>query len=367
MVWKSFADAAAGKASARTRIRTCVRARRKAPNRSDDRARQNRLRMAVAERDDALHPPADGTGVPTRPRRPDPRRVTAAGWLGIGLAAALVYAAFADGAIALPMEARLQVGVAALALLAIGALLFGRGIRASSTTAGWAGLALLVVFAAYSGLSLAWSIAPDGSWGELNRTLAYALVAAVGLVAGSSLPRALERGALALVVIATAVALYALAGKAIPGVHLGPVDFNHTAFFSRLRAPLSYWNALSLLCVLAIPGALRAAVERQRAALVAAVLLLTTVGLTYSRGGVAVLIIALIVLLGVGPDRLRLAALAAAAVLGAAPALAIGFARDDLTHDLVPVTQREGDGLLFLAALVAGVAIAIVLERYVVA
>src|SRR3954453_15070439 len=158
----SVADAAAGKASARTRIRTCVRARRKAPNRSDDRARQNRLRMAVAERDDALHPPADGTGVPTRtsPRigRPDPRGVTAAGWLGIGLGAALVYAAFADGAIALPMEARLQVGVAALALLAFGALLFGRGVRASSTTAGWTGLALLVVFSACSGLSSPWSL-----------------------------------------------------------------------------------------------------------------------------------------------------------------------------------------------------------------
>src|SRR3954470_21322910 len=325
--------------------------------------------MAVAERDDALHPPADGTGVPTRtwPRigRPDPRGVTAAGWLGIGLGAALVYAAFADGAIALPMEARLQVGVAALALLAFGALLFGRGVRASSTTAGWTGLALLVAFAAYSGLSLAWSIAPDGSWGELNRTLAYALVVAVGLVVGSSLPRVLERGALALLVIATAVALYALAGKAIPGVHVGPVDFNHTAFFSRLRAPLSYWNALSLLCVLAIPAALRAAVERRPAALVAAVLLLTTVGLTYSRGGVAVLLVALVVLLAVGPDRLRLAATAAAAVLGAAPALAVGFARDDLTHDLVPVAQREGDGLLFLAALVAGIAIAVALGGYV--
>src|SRR3954447_2426741 len=311
--------------------------------------------MAVVER---AHAPVRRRSAVRLPR--DPAR-----WVGLGLAATVIYAAFADGAIALPMEARLQVGIAALTLLAIAALLFGRGMRASSTTSGWAGLALLLGFAAYSGLSLSWSIAPDGSWGELNRALAYVLVAAVGLVVGSSVPRALERAAVALVVIATAVALYALAGKAIPGVHIGPLDFNHTAFFSRLRAPLSYWNALSLLCVLAIPAALRAAAERHRAALVAAVLLLTTVGLTYSRGGVAVLIIALIVLLGIGPDRLRLAALAAAAVLGAAPALAIGFARDDLTHDLVPVTQREGAGLLFLAALVAGVAIAIALERYV--
>src|SRR3954469_5815425 len=107
----------------------------------------------------------------SRPRANRARipRGSAAAWLALGLGAVIVYAAFADGAIALPMEARLQVGVAALALLAFGALLFGRGVRASSTTAGWTGLALLVAFAAYSGLSLAWSIAPDGSWGELNR------------------------------------------------------------------------------------------------------------------------------------------------------------------------------------------------------
>src|SRR4029079_15256689 len=123
----------------------------------------------------------------------------------------------------------------------------------------------------------------------LNRALAYALVAGVALLVGASLPRALERAALALVVVATAVALYALAGKAIPGVQIGPVDFDYTTFFSRLRAPLAYWNALSLFCVLAVPAALRAASDRRRLALVSAVLLLTTVGLTYSRGGVAVL------------------------------------------------------------------------------
>src|SRR5205085_1983100 len=103
--------------------------------------------------------------------------------------------------------------------------------RMSSTTAGWSGLGLLLAFAVYCGLSLAWSIAPDGTWAELNRALAYLLVTAIAFVVGSSAPRALERSALALVVIGTAVALYALAGKAIPGVHIGPIDFDHTAFF----------------------------------------------------------------------------------------------------------------------------------------
>src|SRR5439155_270606 len=83
-------------------------------------------------------------------------------------------------------------------------------------------------------------------------------------------------------------------------VHIGPIDFNHTQFFSRLRAPLAYWNALALFCVLAVPIALRAATDRRRLALPAAVLLLTTIGLTYSRGGVASLAVAVPVLLVAG-------------------------------------------------------------------
>jgi hypothetical protein len=285
--------------------------------------------------------------------------------VALGLAAAIAYAAFADGAIAEPMEARLQVGVAALAVVALAAFLFAPGVRAAADRLGWAGLALLVLLAVFTGISFAWSIAPDGTWDELNRALAYVLVTEVALVVGSSLVRPLERAALGFLAIAVAVAVYALAGKAIPGVHLGPVDFNHTQFFSRLRAPLAYWNALALFCVLAVPIALRAASDRRRPALVAAVLLMTTIGLTYSRGGVASLAVAIAVLLAVGPDRLRVAVVTAAAVIGAAPALAVGFTRDDLTSDAVPVAQRTGDGLLFLAALVAGIAVALAIDRFV--
>jgi hypothetical protein len=264
------------------------------------------------------------------------------------------------------MEARLQVGVAALALFTLAVFLFAPGARVAAGRLGWAGVALLMLFTIFTGLSFAWSIAPDGTWGELNRAISYLLFTLTALVAGSSLARPLERAALGFLVIATAVALYALAGKAIPGVHLGPIDFNHTQFFSRLRAPLAYWNALALFCVLAMPIALRAAAERRRPALPVAVLLLTTIGLTYSRGGVASLVVAVAALLMFGPDRLRVAAVGAAAVLGAAPALAIGFVRDDLTRDAVPVSQRTDDGLLFLAALIAGIALALVIDRFVV-
>jgi O-Antigen ligase len=324
--------------------------------------------MAIAERTGAesrararAADPRVATDPPDRPVRAQLRDPAAL--VAIGLAIVVAYAAFADGAIALPMEARLQVGVAALALAALAAFLFAPTIRIGADRLGWAGLALLAVFTIFTGVSLAWSVAPDGTWGELNRALAYLLVTAVAFVVGASVARSVERVALGFLAIATVVALYALAGKAIPGVHIGPVDFNHTQFFSRLRAPLAYWNALALFCVLAVPIAVRAACERHRVALVAAVLLLTTIGLTYSRGGVASLAVALVVLLAFGPDRVRGALTATAAVIGAAPALAVGFTRDDLTRDAVPVAQRTGDGLLFLAALVLGIAAALAIDR----
>jgi hypothetical protein len=253
--------------------------------------------------------------------------------IALGLAAAVAYAAFASGAIALPAEARLQLGIAALSLLSFSALLFARGMRVSASNAGCAGLALMAALTAWTGASIAWSIAPDLTWASLNRTLAYTLITAIAMTIGASLPRAAERTAKGFLAIAAVVALYALGGKALPTV------FHHADFFSRLRAPLSYWNALSLF------------------------FLLTTIGLTYSRGGVAALLVAVVVVLIAGPDRLRTAAVAAAGVIGAAPALAIGFTSNDLTGDAIPVASRTDDGLLFAAALVAGAIAAIFIER----
>src|SRR5919199_3365545 len=71
-------------------------------------------------------------------RRPAPARArSAAGWLTFGLLGAIAYAAFAHGAAAPPAEARLQVGVAALALAALAAVPFRPGQRVASSRAGW--------------------------------------------------------------------------------------------------------------------------------------------------------------------------------------------------------------------------------------
>ncbi|MEX2195699.1 MAG: O-antigen ligase family protein [Thermoleophilaceae bacterium] len=316
-----------------------------------------------------LAPPAAVAPLPAR-RRARANRPAAA--LALAALALMAYAAFAGGGISIPDESRLQIGIAAVSAAALAGLLFAARrphaaptLRAAAPPAGWAGLALLGLFAVWNGISLAWSIAPENSWLDFNRMIGYALVAGLGLVIGASLPRAAERMALGFVALAAVVALYALGGKALPSLDLlGLVDLNHTADFSRLRAPFGYWNALGLFCVLAVPIALRAAadLERNRTTRILSELtlvpLLVTIGLTYSRGALLALLFAVALLVALSPDRLRLLAFAGAAVLGAAPALVLGFTSDPLTTDAVPVAERTDEGIAFLIALVAGVVLA---------
>jgi len=292
--------------------------------------------------------------------------------LGLGLIAAVVYAAFAHGSIGIPEESRLQVGVAAIAFAALAGLLYGRGLSFHASTGAKWGVALLVGFAGWAALSIAWSVAPDESWLEANRTLSYALVVGLGIALGSSLPRATERAGVGFLGVATLIALYALGGKLFPWFHIGGlIDLNHTERFSRLRAPLDYWNALGLVCVVAAPIAMRVAAEaryRARArlaGLASLVLVLTTLALTYSRGGLLVLVAAVALTIALGPERLRLGALFAAGIVGAVPPVLVTLVRDDLTTDGLSISERSGDGLILLVGLLVGLAVAIALGRLV--
>ncbi|HYI37490.1 MAG TPA: O-antigen ligase family protein, partial [Thermoleophilaceae bacterium] len=294
--------------------------------------------------------------------------------LGVALAIAVIYAAFANGSIGIPEESRLQVAVALLSLATLAGLLYGSGLRVNaSPAAGW-GVLALVGFAGWAALSITWSVAPDESWLEANRALAYALVAGLGVVLGSSLPRAAERVGLAVLAIATLIAAYALGGKLFPWLEIpGVIDLNHTDRFSRLRAPLDYWNALGLVCVVAVPLAMRAVTElRYRAlarmgAAMALVVLLTTLALTYSRGGLLVLVAAVALVIGLGPERLRLGAALAAGIAGSVPPVLTVFLSDDLTTDGLSVSARTGDGLILTLTLALGLGLAALIARGIVA
>ncbi len=279
--------------------------------------------------------------------------------LATALALAATYAAFAAGATRYPQETRLQVLLALTALAATVSWAVGGGVRLRLGRPAAVGLALVVALAAWSALSLGWSITPDRTWLEANRAIAYALVVALALAVGASDPRAIERTTLLLLGSAVLVAANAFATKALPAVTLGGlVDFDRAGGLSRLRAPLGYWNAVALVCALALPAALRVACDRSRghpgraAALVAALLLVCVIGLTYSRGGLLAVATAAVVLTVTGGARLRGLLTLAAVALASLPVLAVAFARPGTAQNGAELAQRAADGRVLLLAFV---------------
>jgi hypothetical protein len=316
-----------------------------------------------------------GAGAPARDGSPAHAASTRAGALvTAALLAVLLYAAFAHGAASQPEEARLQVAVSLLSVAALAALLWHPRLRVTAPPAGSAGLGLLAAFAAWSGLSLAWSLDPSATWTELNRAIAYVLVVALALAAGSWHRRAVWHAALGYAGIALLVALYALGGKVAPGVSVdGLVHLDQVSALGRLRVPLEYWNALGLFIAMALPVVLRLVVDETRAlrvrlaALGALPLYLVTLGLTYSRGGVLAALVAVGVTVALAGARLRTLMYLALGAAASAPALAIGLTSDDLTGVAIPVAQREDDGLVLGLVLAASIVLLVAVGRLVLA
>jgi O-antigen ligase len=307
-------------------------------------------RLSVATTAPPVPAPVPAAAISEGPSRAGQR-------LLIGLVALCAYAAFARGATDLGAETRLQVLLTGLALAAAVAWLGVAAPAPSIDRRAGAALGLLTGFAVWCGLSLLWSVAPADTWVEVNRTIEYALFLALALAAASRAADPTGIAARGFLAVAVAVALYALGGKVAPWVHIGPIDLDQTAIFSRLRAPLDYWNALGLVCVLGAPLALRIATDvthdrpRRLRALLALGLLVVVLGLTYSRGGVLAFVVAVAATTWLGGPRLRGLAVVGLAAAAAAPGLAYAFSQGPLTHDNVPLHDRVGPGLLLALVL----------------
>jgi len=282
-------------------------------------------------------------------------------WLLALLVLAGGYAAFANGAIAIPSETRLQLGIAAIGLscglgLAAGVL---RGGRAPLL---WAGVALLAAFGLWSAISAAWSAAPNESWVAANRAIAYAAVAAVAAVAASSSRDAPQTVAVGFAAVSLLVALYALGGKIAPELHVGAFGLDPGGEFSRVRDPIGYWNAVGLLCVMATPVCIWLAAAREPTtavrvgALLALVVFLLTLATTYSRGALVAYGVVLAVMVGAGPRRLQRLAVGVGAIAGALPSLIVAFGLHDLATGGLPVDARADDGAILGAVLVLSLA-----------
>ncbi len=253
---------------------------------------------------------------------------------------------------------------AAAALLAAAAVAGGEsGLlpRPRPSRSGAAALLLAAAFVAWSGVTIAWSSAPDRSWAYLNRGLVYLAFAVLGLAAAALLSRPASVAAAAAAALLFGVVGWALLGKVFPGL------FPDGARVARLRSPVGYWNALALLCALALPLGLWLACRRpgRPPARTAGVLLLfaalVALVLTFSRAGLAVAAAALLLWLALVDGRLEGLAVVVAAGLPAAAVAGWASTRPGLVEDLQPRSARAVDGAWLALALVLGAAASLVL------
>jgi hypothetical protein len=302
-----------------------------------------------------------GAEIPSGGRAPGPETAPsrAPGALAVALLLIVLYAAFAHGADSDPAEARVQVGLSLVAALAGIGWLWNGTIRIRARSLALAGTVLLAAFAVWNGLTLLWSVAPNQTWLELNRDLAYVLVLVLAIGVGASHRRPLRTIATAYLLVALVVTVYALGQKVVPGLHIaGLFDLNQTATFARLQAPFDYWNALALFLALAVPIALVVAVDGERslrvrlASLLAVELMLIVIGLTYSRGGLIALVVALAVSLALGRAWLRSLVLLAAAAAASVLPLWLALSVHSLSGAGVSLGDRGVGGVEFGLALI---------------
>ncbi len=230
-------------------------------------------------------------------------------------------------------------------------------------------LGSLLALAAWSGLSVAWSIAPDRSWDELNRTLAYTGFALLGLgLAALYGTRACRVAGGLLVVGFGAAIVWSLAGKAIPSL------FDDGGRAARLRDPIGYWNALALAADALLVLCLWLATSRSHARplrLAAAALgfgAMLAVLLAVSRAGLLAAVAGVALWLVLDGRRLERGLAALAIVLPAFVVAAWAFTRDPLVDDGQAYSDRVGDGRWFALACALGAVAAVVgvraLDRY---
>lgn len=236
-------------------------------------------------------------------------------------------------------------------------------MRSRDRAAPRSGPALLAIggvagLAVWAGVSILWAPAGDLAWTEANRIALAALALVIGIGIASIVPQAPERFAVGLSIAAAPVVLWALLARCMPTVFGS--DFEP----SRLQAPVGYWNALALVAVVAIPGLLWWAARRGgdhrdlMGAAAAITVAVTTLVLTYSRGGLLSLVLVCLIVVGVMPGRMRQLSALAGGLIGAILPAWYGLTTDALTDDALIAADRSDAGLGLLWRLLVGLAIA---------
>jgi O-Antigen ligase/Tetratricopeptide repeat len=297
-------------------------------------------------------------------RRPAPlaiRVTTPTGRGGPALTAAIAFvlagsAFLADGGLRLERTTYVEVAVMLLGAGVCAAALLVPHAREGRLHGGLT-LTAVALLAAYTAVSITWSLAPSDSWIEANRTFSY-LAAFAGTIALARLapgrwPAVLYGIAIAAVVVCG----WALLTKVFPGL------LSEEEIYARLREPFGYWNAVGLMAALGIVPLLWLGARRTGRGAVSALawpgiaLLEVALMLSYSRGSILALAIGLVFWFAVVPLRLRSAVVLLGATAGAAPLIGWAFAMTGLNTDRLPLQVRDDTGhelgALLLVMLVA--------------
>jgi hypothetical protein len=167
---------------------------------------------------------------------------------------------------------------------------------------GWLEIGLFGAYSLWILLSVTWSLSPGDSLNEFNRAVLYLAGFTLFLLCLDRREWLRSIGHL-FIAITLIVAVAALSYKVIPDVVFSPSSEFPTieTWFStkidvfmsnRLSYPLTYWNTVALLMLMASPLALRVLVDRKTSMIVrgmysiAAFLFLTTLFFTFSRAGI---------------------------------------------------------------------------------
>jgi hypothetical protein len=270
-------------------------------------------------------------------------RVSANGWMTLGVGALLALVAFAaNGGLRLGETTVVEMG------LLLGCGIGGAGVVLATPDRGrwWGGTAVVAfaVFAGWTLLSITWSVQPSDSWVEANRTITYVACFAFALALVRFAPGQWAGVLQGLILAAVVVSTYALITKVFPG-HLSAHEL-----YARLRAPFGYWNATGLFAAMAVPACLWLGSRRHQAGPACALaypalgLLLVAQLLAYSRGTLLALAIGLIFWFIFVPLRLRGAAVLLCGFAGAMPVALWAFSREGLTTDRLPTDLRGPAG-----------------------
>ena len=208
-------------------------------------------------------------------------------------------------------------------------------------------IGLLLAFTALTGLSVVWSVAPDASWQDTGRMLAYSGVFTAAVALAWLVPAG-WRGLLGgIVLAAVVVCAYALLTKVLPN----ELTVSHEAsFYARLQEPYGYWNAIGLTAAMGAIGCLWLGARRAGHALLTALaypamgLMIVTLMLAYSRGALAALVVGVVAWMCIVPLRLRGARVLIVGGVGAAPVIGWDFSRHALSSEGISLAMRTTAG-----------------------